>query len=127
MALLLDTHVILWLEWDPQKIPSITRKEIAVSPLFVSIVSIWELAIKMRAGKLNLAERSLQDFINSFLVEYHCQLLNAELDDTYLTQKVPLIHRDPFDRILIAQSINNRYHLVSADRVFAAYPVKTIW
>ncbi len=127
MALLLDTHVILWLELDPQKIPSITRKEIAVSPLFVSIVSIWELAIKMRAGKLNLAERSLQDFINSFLVEYHCQLLNAELDDTYLTQKLPLIHRDPFDRILIAQSINNRYHLVSADRVFAAYPVKTIW
>lgn len=127
MALLLDTHVILWLELDPQKIPSITRKEIAVSPLFVSIVSIWELAIKLRAGKLNLAERPLQDFINSFLVEYHCQLLNAELDDIYLTQKLPLIHRDPFDRILIAQSINNGYHLVSADRVFAAYPVKTIW
>jgi PIN domain nuclease of toxin-antitoxin system len=124
---LLDTHVFLWLiQGDPQ-LSSRARTIMAddASQLNFSVVSIWEIAIKLNIGKLKV-EHSIED-IYQLLAQLKIEILPIDrLDlERYLT--LPLHHRDPFDRLIIAQAIERELILVSVDGSFEPYPVEILW
>ena len=124
---LLDTHVFLWLiQGDPQlsgRVRSIISDD--TNQLNFSVVSIWEIAIKLNIGKLKI-EHSIED-IYQLLAQLKIELLPIERSDLdrYLT--LPLHHRDPFDRLIISQAIERELILISADGAFEPYPVQRIW
>jgi PIN domain nuclease of toxin-antitoxin system len=124
---LLDTHVFLWLiQGDPQlsdRVRSIIADD--TNQLNFSVVSIWEIAIKLNIGKLKI-EHSIED-IYQLLAQLKIEILPIErLDlDRYLT--LPLHHRDPFDRLIISQAIDRELILISADGAFEPYPVQRLW
>ncbi len=114
MTLLLDTHTLIWfLENDP-RLPTAIRTQIETTPnVFVSIASLWEIAIKANIGKLTLAFPF--DTIYSSLTTADITQLPISFDDLQIYLSLPLHHRDPFDRILIAQCLNHSLFLVSQD------------
>lgn len=89
--------------------------------LFVSIASLWEIAIKINLGKLNIAKNFFQEIKNSEIkiLDIDCHHIEAYL-------KLPLIHRDPFDRILVAQSIQEELTIVTSDEHISKYNVTTL-
>ena len=124
---LLDIHVFLWLiQGDPQlsgQVRSIIADD--TNQLNFSVVSIWEIVIKLNIGKLKI-EHSIED-IYQLLAQLKISILPIErLDlDRYLT--LPLHHRDPFDRLIISQAIDRELILISADGSFDLYPVQRLW
>jgi PIN domain nuclease of toxin-antitoxin system len=103
--MLLDTHALIWFLDDDPKLPSIIKERIEASSLvFVSIASLWEIAIKLGLGKLNF-QFELQE-IPTFLEQLEILVLPITFSDIECYLKQPLHHRDPFDRMLIAQAIN---------------------
>ena len=124
MKLLLDTHTLLWFIVGSANLSAYARSliEDAEHEKFVSIVSIWETAIKVSIGKMSLSAsfdilfpHQLQ--INGF------ELLPVKIEHTSVVTTLPFHHRDPFDRLLIAQSIVENLMLVSIDEDFDEYPV----
>lgn len=122
MKILLDTHYLLWAFIDTSKIsPSVYTKLLAdENDVFYSQASLWEIAIKYNLGKLSLKgmkpEAFYEEVKNSFL---KCRpLKNDELISFY---KLPIKHKDPFDRIMIWQSIKSDYYFLSVDSQVAKY------
>jgi PIN domain nuclease of toxin-antitoxin system len=128
MNLLLDTHIFLWLNDMPEKLSpaALAACQDESNSLYLSLVSAWEIQIKQQLGKLELSE-SLQTLISTQQQQNGLQLLPIELEHIEALNLLPAVHRDPFDRLLIAQSIKQQMHIVSADQVFTAYPVNLIW
>ncbi len=127
MPLLLDTQIIIWLEKDDSRLSANALKNIyAETVLFVSKVSIWEMAIKFKTGKFDLG-KPVDEFIKNFIASYKCKLLDISLPHIYQTQQLPLHHRDPFDRLLIAQATIEQIPIVSSDEWFDQYAVQRIW
>ncbi|PHM09347.1 type II toxin-antitoxin system VapC family toxin [Nostoc sp. 'Peltigera malacea cyanobiont' DB3992] len=128
MKLLLDTHVIIWSAGNPEKLSQGVRNLlIDTNNLWVvSMASIWELQIKSQLGKLNLSS-SLPNFIETQQRVNNLQILPIELTHIYALEALPSHHRDPFDRILIAQAIVEKIPLLSVDAIFDVYPVQRIW
>ncbi len=124
---LLDTHIFLWLIQGDSQLSQRVRSIISddASQLNLSVVSIWEIAIKLNIGKLKI-EHSIED-IYQLLAQLKIEVLPIDrLDlDRYLT--LPLHHRDPFDRLIISQAIDHELILISADGAFEPYPVQRIW
>ena len=128
MNYLIDTHVLLWIGNDNQLISN-KIKDIYLSSeneIFFSLASIWEMAIKINLGKLEL-DFNLSNFIERYVLRNDIQVLKIELSHVLKLEKLPLHHRDPFDRLIIAQAIENNIPVISKDRVFDLYPVKRIW
>jgi PIN domain nuclease of toxin-antitoxin system len=124
--LLLDTHAFIWYSEDDSKLPASIKTEIETADrVCISIASLWEIAIKLSIGKLSL--RSNYESIESSLEPAGIGLLPISFTDTVRVMNLPLHHRDPFDRILIAQAINNSLTLVSCDAAFTAYPIQLRW
>lgn len=126
--LLLDTHAFLqWVNDDP-KLTAKARRAIADAnnECCLSMASCWEMAIKSSLGKLKLI-RPIEHFVAEQLAANGFTLLNLELRHTAKVEKLPFHHRDPFDRLLIAQAITEKMAIVSADRVFSDYGVKRLW
>ncbi len=124
--LLLDTHAFIWYSEDDSKLPESIKTEIETADrVYISIASLWEIAIKLSIGKLLL--RSNYESIESSLSPAGIDLLPIAFADTVRVMSLPLHHRDPFDRILIAQAINNSLTLVSCDTAFTAYPIQLRW
>jgi PIN domain nuclease of toxin-antitoxin system len=124
--LLLDTHTFIWYSEDDSKLPKSIKIDIETADLVcISIASLWEIAIKLSIGKLSL--RSSYESIESSLEPAEIDLLPISFADTVRIINLPLHHRDPFDRILIAQAINNSLTLVSCDAAFTAYPIQLRW
>ncbi|NJK35273.1 MAG: type II toxin-antitoxin system VapC family toxin [Oscillatoriales cyanobacterium SM2_2_1] len=124
--MLLDTHILLWFLEDSPKLPLNLKRMIEDSDhVFISIITLWEIAIKLTIGKLNLqfAFQELPDFLDSLEIE----VLPLSFEDLNDYVNLPLHHKDPFDRILIAQAINRSLPLVSKDHEFDAYPIEKIW
>jgi PIN domain nuclease of toxin-antitoxin system len=124
---LLDTHVFLWLiQGDPQ-LSDRVRAIIADddNQLNFSVVSIWEIAIKLNIGKLKI-EHSIED-IYQLLAQLKIEILPIQRSDLDRYLKLPLHHRDPFDRLIIAQAIDRELILISADGSFEPYPVQKLW
>ena len=123
---LLDTHTLIWFLDNDSRLPLGTKRQIeSAEAVCVSIVSLWEIAIKINIGKLTLITNF--QAIEQNLIEQDISILpiNITAIQAYLT--LPLHHRDPFDRILIAQSIDLALTVVSCDRQFDAYPVTRLW
>jgi PIN domain nuclease of toxin-antitoxin system len=125
-SLLLYTHAFIWYSEDDSKSPELIKIEIETAErVYISIANIWEIAIKLSIGKLSL--RSKYESIESSLEPAGIDLLPISFADTVRVMNLPLHHRDPFDRILIAQAINNSLTLVSCDAAFTAYPIQLRW
>jgi PIN domain nuclease of toxin-antitoxin system len=123
---LLDTHTFLWFVMGNPRITENLRAQIEDNENFVSVVSIWEIAIKYGIGKLNL-EVPFDDFIDRQIAPNGIQLLDIKLEHLKVVSALPLHHRDPFDRLLIAQAIVEDIVFISADSVFSLYPVRLMW
>lgn len=128
MRLLLDTHVLIWSTGNPEKLSERVRSLLTDNNYswIVSVASIWEMQIKSQSGKLNL-NSTLPDLIKNQQQVNNLQILPIELSHIYALKDLPIHHRDPFDRILIAQSIVENIPLLSIDMVFDSYPVQKIW
>lgn len=127
MGLILDTHALIWLEEGDSRVTPELRKRIDNEPeLFISKASVWEMAIKVSSGKLQLRS-SLDKFISEFLDDFECKLMDINLEEILFIQQLPFHHRDPFDRLLIAQAVCHNHSIVSVDVVFDEYEVNRIW
>jgi PIN domain nuclease of toxin-antitoxin system len=126
MKILLDTHTLLWALTDESKLSERARKLLPQSDTWLSVASLWEILIKAQIGKIVLP-RPTGAFLMSQLKLNGVQLLRVTADHVLRIESLPDHHRDPFDRMLIAQSIEERIPLVSADRIFSSYPVEVIW
>ncbi|HEX2092605.1 MAG TPA: type II toxin-antitoxin system VapC family toxin [Longimicrobiaceae bacterium] len=128
MRLLLDTHAFLWFITADPKLSSTAEREIRRSgntPL-LSVASVWEIAIKVNLGRLPIP-RPLDTFIPEQLRINRIHLLPVELHHTFEIARLPLHHRDPFDRLLLAQVISEGIPMVSADSAFDAYSIQRVW
>lgn len=127
MRYLLDTHTLLWLLDSPSHIPLTTLDKLKDSrnALFVSVASLWEIVIKCSIGKL-LISRSTQAIIDELPV-LSIQLLPILPKHIIYSETLPFHHRDPFDRLIIAQAITENYSLISKDRNMPLYPVQVLW
>jgi PIN domain nuclease of toxin-antitoxin system len=128
VRLLLDTHVLLWWDSEPSKIPPSTLQilENPQNNLWISIVSLWEIQIKTQLGKLKL-NLPLQDLVAQQQQINGLQLLPIDLRHVLALEALPYHHKDPFDRLLIAQSIAENLVCVSADSVFKQYAISLLW
>jgi PIN domain nuclease of toxin-antitoxin system len=126
--LLLDTHTLLWFFWDDSQLSGRAKAliEDANNRKLVSIASCWEIAIKVGVGKLDLGESS-RTFLPREIASNNFELLPISLDHATMVEGLAAHHRDPFDRLLIAQSMLESLPLVSADVVFDQYGVSRLW
>lgn len=127
MNYLLDTHTLIWFLNGDKDLSSNARKAIESSEAinFVSIVSLWEIAIKVSLDRLGLKvsfEKVGEEIINNAF-----GILHISFEDTLMVSYLPFHHRDPFDRLLIAQAMNNDFILISKDQYFDNYKIKTLW
>jgi len=127
-GLLLDTHVYLWHANADPRLPDqfISRINSNDGPVYLSVVSAWEIAIKVGLGKLEL-DMPLQDLIGSAMILRGIDLLHIAPADieAYATQPFPRTnHRDPFDRMLITQAQVRDLTILTVDQVFASYKVR---
>jgi PIN domain nuclease of toxin-antitoxin system len=126
--LLLDTHALLWfLDSDSQLNP--TAKQLIESPQnrkLVSMATCWEISIKVGLKKLSLGEPA-STFLPRELSVNSFEVLQIEMIHVTFVESLPLHHRDPFDRLLAAQSLVEDIPLVSADVIFDSYGVRRLW
>jgi len=127
MDLLLDTHAILWyITGDkqlPKKIVDIINDD--SNRCFISIASIWEIVIKLTLDKLEI--KGGFDTIEDFFENNDFDILPIDFEDTKNLLKLETIHRDPFDRMIIAQSITSKLKIITRDRYFSKYKVEILW
>jgi len=123
MILLLDAHAMVWALSEPERLASGARRSIAdpANDVIVSVASVWELEIKRVAGKLHLGPDLLDN-----LERIGFDVLPIMAPDAVAAARLPPHHRDPFDRMLIAQAQRLESVIVSRDRAFAAYDVKVL-
>ncbi len=128
MNLLLDTHTFIWWACEPGKLPKKIRElcENYENSLILSVVSVWEMQIKMQLGKMKIHD-TLSDLIESQMETNGVTLLDINLDHVMGLDQLPLIHHDPFDRLLISQAVTEDFFLVSKDKKIEGYPVKILW
>jgi PIN domain nuclease of toxin-antitoxin system len=128
MKLLLDTHALLWWHEADDRLSAHARNAIedVTHTVAISMVSIWEMQIKLQLGKLVLKD-SLLRLVAQQLEINRLSLLPISLPHILALEQLPLYHRDPFDRLLLAQALVEGLTLVSADAPLAAYPVPVLW
>ena len=128
MKLLLDTHTFIWWAGELEKLPKrvITACGNSDNSLILSVVSVWEVKIKIQLGKLNL-DLPLKTMIENQQQTNSLQILHVNLAHVLALDSLPFHHKDPFDRLLIAQAKVEDAFLVSRDTAFSNYPVKLLW
>jgi PIN domain nuclease of toxin-antitoxin system len=126
--LLLDTHSFIWFVEDSPSLSAQARAliEEPTNAVFFSMASVWEMAIKISLGKLHLSQ-PFDLFIPNQLLLNDITILDITINHTLRVATLPFHHRDPFDRLLIAQSLVERMPCVSIDSVFDAYSVHRLW
>lgn len=128
MRALLDTHAFLWWTTDDARLSDQAREIFADArnELFFSAASGWEIAIKAALGKVEVPE-DLEKFMAEQLSRNAVQVLPIHLSHALRVYTLPNHHRDPFDRLLVAQSLIEKVPILSADPYISRYPVETIW
>jgi len=128
MRLLLDTHSFLWFVSGDERISPTARVlvEDMQNEVFLSVASLWEMAIKVSLGRLQL-EQPFDAFISQQISINHIRLLNITIGHTAKVAELPFHHRDPFDRLLIAQALVEQMPIVSGDPVLDMYGVTRLW
>lgn len=127
MKLLLDTHVVLWSATDPARLTQGARAAIedGSNDVLVSIVTAWEIAIKQSLGKLELA-RPAEQWLPDVVKRSGMEVAELALPAALRVRGLAWHHRDPFDRLLIAQALEHAYTIVTHDDVFATYGVPVL-
>lgn len=128
MRLLLDTHSFLWFISGNPQISSSARtliEDVSNQP-FLSVASLWEMAIKMSLGRLSF-EQPFETLIPQQLSLNGIALLGITISHTAVVARLPFHHRDPFDRLLVAQAMVEQMPIVSGDTAFDAYTVTRLW
>jgi PIN domain nuclease of toxin-antitoxin system len=128
MNYLLDTHTFIWFVQDEPEL-SPRAKELIESPdteCFLSLASIWEISIKVSTGKLNLQE-PLGEFLREQLVLNVIDVLPITFEHVTKVRELPFHHRDPFDRLIIAQSILENLPVIGKDEWFDRYGLTRYW
>ncbi len=127
MDLLIDTHILIWyIEGNPSlNQPMLDIIEAAENNLHISIASLWEIAIKIGKGKLNLGIEfhDLENLLNQLEIK----ILPIVFKDIETYRSLPFHHNDTFDRIIISQSLSQSIMLMSADHIFSTYPIQNVW
>ncbi len=128
MRLLLDTHTLLWWDTANDRLSPTARTllEDPANDLMLSVVSLWEMHLKTRLGKLELRV-PLEQLVQEQVARNDVFVLPVEAAHVYALEALPGHHKDPFDRLLIAQATTEGTTLVSKDEVFKRYPVDLIW
>ena len=128
MKYLLDTHAFLWFVTDNDKLSSNARSIIKNSnnEVYFSAASAWEMSIKVRLGRLTI-EEELEPFIIKQLSENNFSTLSITIFHSIYTSKLPDIHKDPFDRMIIAQSQVEDMPLISKDKNIEKYKIPVVW
>ena len=127
MAFLLDTHTFMWFLEDDKSLPSKSRNAIKDinNKCFLSIGCIWELAIKYSIGKLT-TKTSFSE-IGKLIVENDIELLSISIEHLAQVLTLPFHHRDPFDRLIIAQSMVENLQIITKDKDFKSYGIDVFW
>jgi PIN domain nuclease of toxin-antitoxin system len=127
MNLLLDTHVILWYILDDPQLPPSAKALInnLENNCFVSYTSIWEMGIKYSVGKLKFDDSF--DAMVATVANSDLEIIPIELGHLMKYVELPLHHRDPFDRLLIAQAMTEKWKIVTKDEWFSKYDVEVLW
>ena len=128
MTVLLDTHAFLWFVLGDGNLPLQARVAIEDSAnlVLLSPASYWEIAIKISAGKYRL-NRSYEEFWRKGMQENPIGLLPVELRHTTKLLSLPFHHKDPFDRLLVAQALTEQIPLISGDPTLDAYGIQRVW
>lgn len=128
MRILLDTCTLIWLATEPNKVTPAARKlfEDPDNDVFLSVVSCWEIAVKQAAGKLELPQPASK-LIPSYRERYGVSSLSLDEEAALYVPRLPNLHTDPFDRMLICQSIVHALAILTPDELIAQYPVRTLW
>lgn len=128
MRCLLDTHTLIWWMTSDSHLSGAASELIAeeLNIVLVSAVSAWEIATKIRLGKLPAAQSLVQDFVPD-LERHNIRILAITADHGLRAGLLPGPHKDPFDRMLIAQALIENLPIVSNDRVFDGYGVERLW
>ncbi len=123
-SFLLDTCALIWATSNSQKLSRKAHRVIAdeENRIFVSHATLWEMSIKITIGKLRVGKGFFEG-----IEDLGYEMLPIREDHFSIYRKLPLIHRDPFDRLLVAQSISEKIPLVTCDRETAKYPIETLW
>ena len=124
---LLDTHALIWFISGSKELSQAAQSSIEADDAnnFVSIANLWEIAIKISLGKLELKTPFKE--IGRQISENGFEILPVTFEDTLTVSTLPFLHRDPFDRIIIAQAITNGLTIISKDQNFSSYSVNVIW
>jgi PIN domain nuclease of toxin-antitoxin system len=128
MKYLLDTHTFLWFI-NADEALSATAQSLIEDPnhdILLSIASIWEMAIKVSLGKLTMQE-PFTEFVLKEMQENNIILLNVSPEHAGLVATLPFHHRDPFDRLIIAQALSEEILIIGMDAIFDAYGVERKW
>ncbi|NER45425.1 MAG: type II toxin-antitoxin system VapC family toxin [Symploca sp. SIO1A3] len=128
MRFLLDTQCWLWWFTQPEKLSEDVIEQIAdeTNEVWFSVASVWEMGIKVSIGKLPLPE-PIDDYVPTRMTQLGAKLLEIKASHALRVAALPLHHRDPFDRMLIAQAQIEDMTLVSADSTFNQYEVSLLW
>ncbi len=128
MKLLLDTHTFIWWDSEPAKLSSqaLALCQDRQNILLLSVVSVWEMQIKLQLGKLKL-NLSLHEIVESQRQTNGIEIMPITLERVLALENLPDYHRDPFDRLLVAQAIVEEAILISADPNITRYPVQVVW
>lgn len=129
MKILLDTHTVLWAILTPHKLSPIALRTIgrASSTILVSAVSIWEIATKVRLGKLPEAEEIERDLLSVLENEAGYALIPIDAITALRAARFSSTHRDPFDRLIAAQALTVNIPVISADPKLDSFGVQRIW
>jgi len=127
MKLLLDTHAFLWFIDDSPALSTWGKALLeADNELFLSVGSLWQIAVKLRLGKLTVAMPT-ESLMTEQLTANNIETLPISVPHLVHVSTLPLHHRDPFDRLIIAQAIVEQMSVASADPAFDAYPIERLW
>ena len=125
---LLDTHTLIWWVDNSEKLSPLARETLSLieNTCYFSLVSSWEMTIKSSINKLKLA-LPVRDYVAQHLAANDFKQLNITLNHVTKVEKLPWHHRDPFDRLLLAQALEEKLTIISADKIFDRYEVKRLW
>jgi PIN domain nuclease of toxin-antitoxin system len=126
MKVLIDTHVLLWGLQNEAKLSDRVRALLPLADIWISVASLWEIIAKVQIGKLAMPS-PVGDYLAAKLAANGVSVLPLTFDHVKRLEGLPLHHRDPFDRILIAQSVEEKLPLVTSDPMFERYPVQVFW
>jgi PIN domain nuclease of toxin-antitoxin system len=126
MKVLIDTHVFLWGIQHEEKLSRRVQTLLPAAEVRISVASLWEVITKVQIGKLTLPA-PVGDYLAAKLKANGVLVLQITFDHVRRLESLALHHRDPFDRMLIAQSLEEKIPLVTSDPLFALYPVEVLW